>query len=139
MGAVAAIHAAANDRRIQAVIAVSPFVTLREVVDQRLAGFRSLTSLLIWWVERLTGLHLDDVRPAEVVASLSPRPILIMEAGNDGLVPPGSGQRLYQAAIEPKELWSVPGADHVDFRQAVPEQYRQRVLDFFKRHLVANE
>jgi alpha-beta hydrolase superfamily lysophospholipase len=136
MGAVAAIQAAAEDTRIQAVIAVSPFATLRASVDHRLARLRPLAPLITWWGERMTGLRLDDLRPVDVVAALSPRPILIMQAGGDKMVPPDSGRRLYEAAAAPKELWSVPGVAHVDFRQAVPEPYQRRMIDFFQRYLL---
>jgi len=135
MGAVAAIQAAAEDPRIRAVVAVSPFATLREAVNHRLAHLRPLAPLIIWWGERMSGLRLDDLRPVDVVAALAPRPILIMQAGDDKMVPPESGQRLYKAAARPKELWSVPGVAHVDFRQAVPEAYQRRTIDFFKRYL----
>lgn len=136
MGAVAAIEAAAEDERIQAVVAVSPFATLRETVDYKLRGVRPLIPLVVWWGERMTGLRLEDLRPIDHVAALAPRPILIMEAGADEVLAPGSGRRLYAAAGEPKELWVVEGVQHVDFRQAMPEAYRRRVIGFFERTLV---
>jgi fermentation-respiration switch protein FrsA (DUF1100 family) len=139
MGAVAAIQAAAEDDRIQAVLAVSPFATLRDAVNYRLGRFRPLASLIIWWGERMTGLHIDDLRPVDRVGALAPRPILIMQAGDDGMVPVDSGKRLYEAAGKPKELWEVPGVAHVDFRQAVPETYKQRVIDFFELYLPLGE
>jgi alpha-beta hydrolase superfamily lysophospholipase len=135
MGAVAAIRAAAADARIQAVIAVSPFATLREMVNQQLESVRTLAPLVVWWAERMTGLHLDDLRPVDDVAALSPRPILIMQAEADGVVPTNSGRRLYDAAAEPKTLWSVPDVDHVSFRQAVPELYKEQIIGFFQQHL----
>jgi len=135
MGAVAAIQAAAEDPRIRAVVAVSPFATLREAVNHRLAHLRPLAPLIAWWGERMTGLRLDDLRPVDRVAAISPRPLLIMQADDDKMVPPESGQRLYRAAAMPKELWSAPGVAHVDFRQAVPEAYKRRIIDFFQRYL----
>ncbi len=138
MGAVAAIRAAAQDEHIRAVIAVSPFADFRDVVNQRLAYLRPLAPLVVWWGERMSGLHLDDLRPVDEVAALSPRPILIMQAEADALLPLDSGQRLYAAAGEPKELWSAPGVGHANFRQAAPQAYRRRVLDFFSRFLLTN-
>ena len=135
MGAVAAIQAAAEDIRIQAVVAISPFATLDETMNHRLKRVRPLVALVAWWGERMTGLHSHALRPVDAVRALSPRPILIMQADADGMVPPGSGKRLYEAAAEPKELWSVPGVGHVGFRQAVPQAYKRRVLDFFRQHL----
>jgi fermentation-respiration switch protein FrsA (DUF1100 family) len=139
MGAVAAILAAADDPRLQAVLAVSPFATLYEAVRHRLGHLGPLTPVIAWCGEKMTNLHLADVRPVDVVAQLSPRPILIVEGGDDQMLPPASGQRLYKAAAEPKELWSVPGVAHVDFRQAVPEAYRLRIVGFFEKHLLSEE
>lgn len=135
MGAVSAIQAAAEDERIQAVIAVSPFATLRDTVVFRLKRLGPLAHLLVWWSERMTGFRVDTLRPVDTVSALAPRPILIMQAGDDGFIPQNSGQRLHEAAGEPKELWFVEGVKHVDFRQAVPEEYEQRILGFFERHL----
>jgi alpha-beta hydrolase superfamily lysophospholipase len=135
MGAVAAIQAAAKDTRIQAMIAVSPFATLRDTVRHHLNHACLLAPLVIWLGERMAGLDVDNVRPVDVVSALAPRPILIMQAGDDGMVPTDSGQRLVDAAAEPKELWSVPGVAHVDFRQAVPEAYKRRVIGFFEQYL----
>jgi alpha-beta hydrolase superfamily lysophospholipase len=135
LGGVAAIHAASKDTRIEAVVAVSPFANLRDTVSYRLSLFRPLAPLVVWWGEQMTGLRLHDVQPTDWVAWLPPRPILIMQAGGDEMVPLDSGQRLFSAAGEPKELWSVPGVAHVDFRQALPETYKQRILDFLERYL----
>lgn len=135
MGAVAAIQAAANDTRIQAVIAISPFATLRETINLRLGRLRLLAPLVIWWGERMTNLRVDDLRPEDVIAAISPRPVLIMQAGGDAVIPTDSGQRLYQAATDPKELWLVPDIAHVEFREVLPEAYRKRIIDFLERHL----
>jgi fermentation-respiration switch protein FrsA (DUF1100 family) len=135
MGAVAAIVAAAEDTRIQAVAAISPFASLRDTVEHRLRRVRAVAPVLIWWGERVTGLDVDILRPVDAVARLAPRPILIMHAGDDAMVPPDSGQRLFDAAAEPKELWFVPGVAHVDFRQVIPTAYRQKIIGFFTQSL----
>jgi fermentation-respiration switch protein FrsA (DUF1100 family) len=83
----------------------------------------------------MTGIRLDDLRPVDDVAALSPRPILIMQAEADDVVPADSGRRLYDAAAEPKALWSVPNVAHVDFRQAVPKPYQQQIIGFFQQYL----
>jgi fermentation-respiration switch protein FrsA (DUF1100 family) len=132
-GSVAVVRAAATDPRIRVAIAVSLFAATRDLASQRLQSFLFLAPLVVWWSARMTGLHPDDV------AALPPRPILIMQAGADEMVPRDSGWRLYEAASEPKELWAVPGVAHVDFRQALPEAYKRRVISFFDQHLLLSE
>ena len=38
---------------------------------------------------------------------------------------------LQRGAPEPKRLWEVAGAGHVDLCDFAPEEYQARVLDFF--------
>jgi hypothetical protein len=37
---------------------------------------------------------------------------------------------LYDAAVEPKQLWLIPRTAHVDYLDAVGDAYRERVLGF---------
>ena len=45
------------------------------------------------------------------------------------------GDRLYQAAGEPKELWFEPKVGHASFDGALPGEYERRVTAFFDKHL----
>ncbi len=45
-------------------------------------------------------------------------------------------QMLYDAAREPKELWLVPKAGHVDFEQFEPVAYEQHLIVFFDDNLL---
>lgn len=51
-------------------------------------------------------------RMEELVASVSPRPLLILHGDADELVAAESARALFQAAGEPKELVLIPGGDH---------------------------
>jgi uncharacterized protein len=42
---------------------------------------------------------------------------------------------MFDAASDPKELWVVNGAKHVDVHAAAKEEYERRVLGFFERYL----
>jgi hypothetical protein len=45
-------------------------------------------------------------------------------------------QGFYAAAEEPKEIWEVPGAQHVGGITTAPEEYERRVMAFFDQHLL---
>lgn len=47
-----------------------------------------------------------------------------------------TGKMLYDAAREPKELWLVPKAGHVDFEQFEPVAYEQHLIVFFDDNLL---
>jgi len=42
---------------------------------------------------------------------------------------------LFAAAAEPKQLWIVPGAGHVDLHHFARAEYEQKVLAFLAEHL----
>ncbi len=115
MGGNIAIRSAARFPEAAAVIAVCP----------------ATESMLIPWVESgraeaesgdlglsvrldraglLSYLRADDVRQA--VARISPRPLLLIQAKGDAVVPWQSTQELYGLASEPRELILLEGGDH---------------------------
>ncbi len=60
--------------------------------------------------EYYEGIH--ACRPVEVVARISPTPILIVHGDGDDTVPVSEARLLYEAAREPKELFIIPGGGH---------------------------
>jgi hypothetical protein len=47
-----------------------------------------------------------------------------------------SGQKLYNAAGEPKELWFDPALGHVEFDTKRAVEYEKRVSEFFDKYLL---
>jgi len=140
MGAVTAIRAAAALPDIRAVVADSAYPDLEEAVGAIWRGtglpafpFVPLQIALGEWI---TGLELDAMQPLEDVATISPRPILILAGGQDPITGPDAGQRYYEAAGEPKELWFEPEMEHVSFWRVAPGEYERRVVGFFDAALL---
>ncbi len=137
MGAAVAIAAAAGEPKILAVLADTPFATWDGIVTGVAWHFYHiprypfipLTTLAIRW--RL-GTDPSSASPLRHIARLSPRPLLLIHGLADRRMPPQNSERLYAAAGEPKSLWLVPGADHIEARRLVPKEYERRVLEFFK-------
>ena len=74
--------------------------------------------------------------PEDMVAKISPRPILFIHAGADNLVSSEESQILYERAGEPKKLVIVPGVTHVDFYLGEAfGQVTSLSLDWFTRYL----
>ena len=70
--------------------------------------------------------------------SISPRPVLLLQGGRDAIVRRDSGQRLYDAAGEPRQLWLEPTLGHCEFGSARPKEYEKRVVAFFDRYLLGS-
>ncbi len=140
MGAVIAIHAAAQMTDISAVVAVAPYPTAEEALRNVWRGtglpafpFVPLQIAIAQW---RTGLELKELRPLDDVAAISPRPILILAGGQDPITGPGAGQRFYAAAGEPKELWFEPDLGHLNFLEVYPAEYERRLVGFFDAALL---
>src|SRR6266540_5706482 len=96
MGAVTMLRATAQYPQIEALIADSPFYTLKEEMGLRVP-FPVMRSLIQFFAAWKTGVNPNLVRPIDDIAKISPRPVFIIQGLRDGMVPLDSGQRLYDA------------------------------------------
>jgi uncharacterized protein len=140
MGAAATIQAAARCQAIAAVVADSAYASF---VDAARYSFRVVTrvphfpmaSLAMLWAKWLVNVDASQLRPVDVIAGISPRPIMLTHGVLDEIVPVRHAHTLFKAAEEPKELWVVPGAHHVGARDEDPDAYYERVEGFMRRSL----
>lgn len=77
--------------------------------------------------------NLFSADPIHWVGRIAPRPVLLMHGEKDEAIPVSEVHRLFHAAREPKELWTVPGANHRQLDALAPDEYRRRVIEFFDR------
>jgi uncharacterized protein len=108
LGGLLAIHAAASDPTIRAVVAICPATDAgfrRSLMSGRLTGFACDVEATADWLATL------DVERA--VASLDGRTsLLLLHAAGDEVVPVTVSETLYAAARQPKKLLVVPGGHH---------------------------
>jgi uncharacterized protein len=135
MGAVTMIRATAQYPQIEALIADSPFVTLKEEMDLRvpIPMMRSLIQLFAGWE---IGVNPNQVRPVDDIALISPRPVFIIQGMADGMVPLDSAQHLYDAAKEPRELWEEKDVPHLNMYAYYKTRYSKRAIKFFDEYLL---
>jgi uncharacterized protein len=135
MGAYVLTQAAVLDKRLSAVaLAASP----NDVVEFNwLATSRwgLLTQLPCYWALRAGGTPLDML-PKDIIGSIAPRHLLILNGDEDGLVPEWMARQLYTAARDPKELYIVHGAHHADYAKVAPLEYRTRLVEFYRGALL---
>lgn len=139
MGGSLVIQLAARDSRIRAVVADSPFSSLEDTVATSVRHYTGLppfpfAPLIRFWAGVETGCDLSQVNARVWIKQLSPRPVFLMKGGADTVVSRQSGDLLYAAAGDPKEIWYDPAAGHAKFATNTPA-YEQRVAAFFDRAL----
>jgi len=137
MGAYVMTQAAVLDKRLRAVVlAAAP----NDVVEQNWVSSYSvqwglLSQLPVYWALRASDQTLDML-PKDVIGQIAPRAVFIIGGEHDTQVPTYMAHQLFAAAAEPKELWIVPGAQHLDYVRHAPREYPSRVADFFRRRLL---
>jgi len=135
MGAVTMIRATARYPEIEALIADSPFTTLKEEMNLQVP-FPPMRSLIRFFAERASGVNPDWVRPIDDISKISSRPVFIIQGLNDGMVALDSGQRLYDATGDPRLLWTEPGVPHLNMYSYYPKEYIRKVIKFFDGYLL---
>ena len=131
LGGALAIHYAARSAyraNVRAIVIDSAFSDYRRIVRDKAASF-----FLTWPFQWLLPQTVDNnFSPAASVAAVSPIPLLFIHGERDSVVPVEHSQRLYARAAEPKEMWLVPEAGHI---QAVRyKDVRTRLTEFLLRH-----
>jgi uncharacterized protein len=140
-GGMLAIQYAAQNENIKALVANCAFSSLNDTVSTSVEYFTDLPAfpfapLIVFWAERETGFKTEDIDATKWIAQISPRPVFLMQGGADVVISADSGQRLYDAAGEPKELWFDPELGHVQFDSKKAEEFEKRVAAFFDRYLL---
>ncbi len=140
-GGMLVIQYAAQNQNVKAVVADSAFSSLNDTVSTSVTYFTDLPAfpfapLIVYWAERETGFKLEDIDATKWIAQISPRPVFLMQGGADVVISANSGQRLYDAAGEPKELWFEPELGHVDFDSEMADEFERRVVEFFDHYLL---
>ena len=139
MGGEQVLGAAAQDSRIQAVVA--------EGATNRVAGDFAWLSAQYGWrgtvqqalnVPRFTLLDVLSEQPApttlkESVARIAPRPVLLIAAGN--VSDEGYATTAIATGSGHVQIWVTPGTGHTQALPAAPQLWRETVLGFFDENL----
>jgi fermentation-respiration switch protein FrsA (DUF1100 family) len=140
-GGMLSIQFAAQNENIKAVVANCAFSSMTDTVATSVQHFTGLPEfpfvpLIVFWAEQETGIKMEEIDATQWIPQISPRPVFLMQGGIDTVISPESGQRLYDAAGEPKELWFDPKLGHVEFDTQRAYEYENRVAAFFDQYLL---
>lgn len=122
-----------------AVVLESMYPTIEDAVANRLSmrfgrAGAGATPLLLWQLPVWAGVSARDLRPIAALERVR-APLLLVSGTHDRHTTWAETKRLFAVANEPKELWAIDGAAHVDLHAFDPAPYEARVLSFLARHL----
>jgi fermentation-respiration switch protein FrsA (DUF1100 family) len=75
-----------------------------------------------------------DLRPIDRIADVT-APVLVAAGTRDDRTTIAEATAMFERAHEPKSLWPVEGARHVDLEAYAPGEYRHRVVTFLTERL----
>ncbi len=135
----AAVLLGDKDRSYDAVVLEAVFTDIRKAVGNRLYKRLGIVGtlaspLLLCQIWPRFGFSFSDLSPIQNIRKLK-APVLVIGGEIDDRTTKDETIDLFNAANEPKELWIVPKASHVDMHRHGKEAYRKRVLSFFQSHL----
>jgi uncharacterized protein len=126
---------AATEPDVAAVVADSPFATMRDVIANAYLQRRLPTRPLLDLADAVTqwryGYPFEAVRPLDAVAAIAPRPFLLLHGTADTVIPVSHAHQLYAVAGEPKELVIFEGAPHCGGYFVDRPAYVGKVAEFF--------
>src|SRR5688572_7539644 len=142
MGGGTSVLAAALEPGIEALIVDSAFADLGDLIAHEAARKtpfpESVVPIFIpgatLLAELLYGIDLDLLKPERAIADLA-YPVLVIHGDADERIPVEHGRRIATAATAGSELWLVDGADHVDSSSVEPDEYKRRVVAYFRERL----
>ena len=143
MGAATALRATAHIAGIRGVVAVAPFASLTENVDEGVRTFIGwagvlIAPLIIWLCEYRLGAKAHQVRPIDALDHFGERPLLLIHGSKDEVIHPSNSRRLLQARPHNTTLHEVHLAGHNSVLSGgFFQSYQDMLLDFLGKGLEA--
>lgn len=134
LGSAASVGAASQDSRVGALVTDSLFADLNPLIQSQWEIESGMPKFLLyptlWMTQIRYGVDLTKAVPVNEIAELADRPLLLIHCSTDEEVPM-SHFELLKAAVPSAETWLVPGCSHSEAYNAIPEEYTNRVVQFF--------
>lgn len=135
--------AAANEPAIRAIVSDSAFADVlpsieRDVPAQgHVPAWLTSGGMVVAWL--VYGVDYFHIRPADVIASISSRPIFLIQGTEDNKnhrdTPPSHMYILAAAALSAPDAnvqtWFVPGATHAQVYHMLGRVYFDRLVEFY--------
>ena len=139
MGAGAAVLAAEAEPGITAMVLDSTYARVNDLISFEIARKTPVPEWAApvfipgasFLANVLYGIDLGRLAPEEAIQSVD-IPILVIHGEDDTRIPTEHGVRVFEAAHTDSELWLVPDTDHAEAFHNFPEDYVDRVVNYFR-------
>jgi len=130
LGGANAIALAGRERLpgLCAVIADSAFSSYRRIAAEKVAEFPYGLNVVLYSVRNR--LVTDELSPIDLVDRIAPVPLLLISGEADEVVPESHSTLLFARAHDPKLLWRIHGAGHIEALGRFRAQIAPALLQF---------
>jgi uncharacterized protein len=138
LGGAAAVLACPR-LKVDALILEAVYPSISKATENRLAIRLGaigplLTPLFLLQLQPRIGVRPADLRPIDHIAAAG-CPVLVVGGTSDRHTTVPDTLSLYSAASQPKQLWLLEGAGHVDLHRFAKVEYERRILSFLAEAL----
>jgi fermentation-respiration switch protein FrsA (DUF1100 family) len=138
LGAASAVLAKPGNT-IDALVVEAMYPTIEDATGDHMAVHVGtpghwVAPLLLAQMEWRIGVSAEELRPIAAMQALA-CPVLVIGGLKDRHTPPDETRAIFAAAREPKQLWMVEGAAHVDLYKLAGAEYEKRVGAFLAANL----
>jgi fermentation-respiration switch protein FrsA (DUF1100 family) len=124
---------------VEALVLESVYPTVADAVRGRLRAWlgpigEALAPRVVGWLLPREGVTAEDLRPIDRMHEQT-APVFVLAGTADRYTTVREARELFARAREPKALWEVVGAAHVDLHAFARAEYERRVGAFLARHL----
>lgn len=136
-GAAALLGDVKNKAKV--LILESVYPSIQEAIEDRMniylgSNGHYLSFLLTSQLYLQLGITVDDLRPIEHIKDAQGA-VMIIAGSEDRRTTPEESRRMFDMAKDPKILWIVKAAGHINFDKFKGEEYEKRILDFMDEYM----
>lgn len=133
---------AAEEQKVTAVIADSPYAGLKSYLDKDLNKWTGLPAFpfnytVLYAMEAFTGMQTANADAVKYLDSMSPCPLLLIHGKGDELISVENSRELHSVysgyAADKAEIWETDSQGNAASYLADPEKYMDRVLEFLEK------
>ena len=141
MGAAAGIIVMAKDLRVKVGVFSGGYANVMDVLAEQVKKKFGLPRYPLMPIaekifEWRGDLDTNQINPESYISQISPRPVYIMHGTADKTVDFSHGERLFDAAQQPKKFWQAEGGGHTRLWQHNKDKAESSVVAFFDRYLI---
>ena len=118
------------------LILESVYPSIEDAINDRLHIYLGsigsyFAPLLTFQLKPRLGITVNDLKPIEQIGKAKGA-VMIIAGAEDRHTTLEESKQLFKKAPEPKELWVIEGAKHINFDTFKKEEYQERILDFLE-------